>query len=336
MNQKNLHSLSIAELVDLVVQMRTAYEELHASSSSLSQLSADVKGLLDPQASDSASEPLKAMGEFLTTEHSFADMAEILQDQSVGVFGANYGLLFLSTDTGGLSLAALPEQLLDDGMIELADQAASAARQAQEGETTVTLPGVGQYPVAFAALPLERHATLLGVFVLCYKQNGDITFSPEIWSLLTVFSGVVAAACANMKRVVELKQQSMILEGMVAQRTRQLQSSRDLLRVMFDHLPDGVLLLDSNNVVVAANQVFCTRLFDRHPREIVGMPYAAVWREIQKRSKQHNQPATFETPRKVQCTDVDNEKHWYEISRVEIDSDADIPANALEFWRMDD
>ncbi|NTW97817.1 MAG: PAS domain-containing protein, partial [Oscillochloris sp.] len=103
-----------------------------------------------------------------------------------------------------------------------------------------------------------------------------------LWSLLTVFTHMVAAACANVRLVGRLTGQTSALERLVDERTRQVQHSRDALRVVFDSLPDGVILLDAEERLVAANQFFCATIIGRHPRELVGQSYSHVWQLLER------------------------------------------------------
>lgn len=57
--------------------------------------------------------------------------------------------------------------------------------------------------------------------------------------------------------------------------TEQLVRSRDLLRTLFDGLPDGLVLLDSNGVVLATNQAFAT-ILHRHPDDLLGQSWFAI------------------------------------------------------------
>lgn len=60
----------------------------------------------------------------------------------------------------------------------------------------------------------------------------------------------------------------------------ELQRSRDLLRAIFDNLADGLLLLDGDGQILAANHTIC-QIADRRPQELVGKPYATLWADLE-------------------------------------------------------
>jgi PAS domain S-box-containing protein len=85
-----------------------------------------------------------------------------------------------------------------------------------------------------------------------------------------------------MQLVSRLRTYAETLEDLIVQRTQQLQHSRDMLRIVFDHVPDGLLLLDANDTVLAANHTFCHWFVGQHPREVVGQSYAGIWEECER------------------------------------------------------
>lgn len=221
---------------------------------------------------------LLAMTQFLSAERSLPELAAMLNEKGAAVFGARYGMLFLHDDSGP-EPTLRPVLAADAGTIQHAvATAAGAAQLAWAGQRIVTTaPAEGQTCVA---LPLTHHGVTIGSFVLVHA--GKSGFSANLWSLLTVFTHMVAAACANVQLVGRLTEQTSALERLVERRTRQMQHSRDALRVVFDSLPDGVILLDADERLVAANQFFCTTIIGRHPRELVGQSYGYVWQLLER------------------------------------------------------
>ncbi|HWQ13736.1 MAG TPA: GAF domain-containing protein [Roseiflexaceae bacterium] len=281
MDAVDLRTLSAAELTDLVRQLQAAHEQLLTSAAALSQLSVTVQQALAPGAASDQVRALLAMSQFLTVEHSDEELAAMLGRQSAELFEVDGGVLFLADEAGGLAPAS-PTGL--PASAEAVDYVAATARQAWQTQSVVTAPGNGAGLPACAALPLVRHGRGIGAFVLTRAQPGELGFAPETWALATIFAGVVAVACANLQHVAALRREARLLEALVEQRTRQLQSSRDVLRAVFDHLPEGVLLLDADDRVLAANTVFCETILGRHPRDVVGQQYGEVLRALEKRA----------------------------------------------------
>ncbi|NJN15196.1 MAG: GAF domain-containing protein [Oscillochloris sp.] len=215
---------------------------------------------------------LLSMSQFLSTEHDLIELAAMLQEKSATVFNAQHGLLYLEPSDPieqGLQ-AILPPTRLPSA--ELLKQCAGAAQLAFEGRRIVTTaPANG---LTCVALPLAHHGKTIGAFVQLYSGNAG--FPASVWSLLTIFTNVVASACASMRLVSRLTEQTRLLEDLVEQRTHQLQRSRDVLRVVFDSLPDGVLLIDGEEHLVAANHIFC--------RQIVVRTHGNWWAIVMPRS----------------------------------------------------
>ncbi|NTU79635.1 MAG: GAF domain-containing protein [Chloroflexales bacterium] len=220
---------------------------------------------------------LLAMSQFLSAEHTPAELAAVLYEKSVLVFGARAGFLFLGDGSGELR-SVLPEgDLAPDPT--LVTSAAGAARLAWASQRIAT---TGPDPdTTCVALPLTNHGLAIGAYALLHVNGGG--FAASAWSLLTAFTHMVAAACANMTLVASLSEQARALEGLVAQRTGQVQRSRDALRVVFDSLREGILLLDAGERVLAANSNFCVGIAGAQPRKIVGQSYAQVWQGLEQR-----------------------------------------------------
>src|SRR5690606_20070726 len=117
--------------------------------------------------------------------------------------------------------------------------------------------------------------------------------------------------------------------------TRQLQGSRDALRVVFDSLPDGILLLDAEERLLAANTIFCRNIAGRHPRELVGQRYPSVWQALERRGGMtvDLQPAEGRRQRlSVRCGWPEGERR-FQVERTPV-ARAGRPAEQfIEFWR---
>lgn len=277
---------------------------------------------------------LLAMSQFLTVERSFSDLAAMLQEQSVATFDATFGLLFLMSESGALTPALASTQCPPQAALRRATQ---AARQAWERQSIVNDDGAGDpHGLAYVAQPLTQGGQRIGAFVLVRPAaTAQAGFSASLWSLLSLFTHVVAAACANMRMVARLRSDAATLESLVSDRTRQLQTSRDSLRTIVDHLPDGMLLIDDADQVLAANQAFCRAIVGCEPRELVGQSYAIVLQRLEARGDvaiepRAGRPAATSSLR-VRCYDAQGQPRAFWVERFQI---AD-QTQQVEYWRDD-
>lgn len=268
---------------------------------------------------------LLTMSQFLTAERSPAEVAAMLQEKSVLVFGAKAGFLFLVDDNKALQpIDAEIAYGRDSGLIRLAAGAAELAWAGQRIATTAPAP-----ELTAVALPLTHHGATIGAFALLHSNGGG--FSAAVWSLLTVFTHVIAAACANMSLVARLKNQARSLETLVEQRTRQVQRSRDTLRAVFDSLSEGVVLIDAEDRVAAANNHFCSQVAIAHPRAVVGKSYAELWRDLERDGAMRVDLAPHMSADRRRLAVCYRERHFV-VERAPIGNGCG-PEQALEFWR---
>ncbi len=285
---------------------------------------------------------LFAMSQFLTSQRSYDDLAAMLHEKSVSIFGVDYGLLFLrkngesAAPFSSLSPVSLPPAMLQAGHKPLLRQATMTVRKACEQKSIVTDTDSPELPTrTVMAVPLVHTGSVLGAVALVRVSGSELTFSANLWSMLTTFTNVIAATCASMQMMKQLEGYTEQLESLVQERTRLLRNSRDLLRVVFDNLPEGLVLLDPQEVVLAANNAFCYPVVGRHPRMIVGQDMSGVWEELEQRSElqieMHANPnvtgitAKDSGTMRVHCTTSIGQKRWYEISRLSVaDDDGDI------------
>ncbi len=224
---------------------------------------------------------LFALSQFTTTERSPADLAAELLDKSGALFDAYHTALFLpEAGSGALSLVAAVGA--DDVMAALT----AAAARAWRDRTTITevVPNAGPSLVC-VALPMLHNGALTGVFALVCRAHGTAVFSARIWSMLTILTNVAAAAFANRQMIDQLHRRTELLQEEVRERTSQLRHSRDLLRIVFDHLPDGLVLLDAQARVLTANDTFSREVLELEPQEVVGQHYGALAEELEQRGR---------------------------------------------------
>lgn len=281
---------------------------------------------------------LLAISQVLTVERTRAELAATLDELSRSVFQADHGLLYLTTTGDNLALVA-PEG--GDG---LAGLAGSARTHAEDAAVAARASGqivmVGARPDQAAhtclALPLVQAGQPVGACVLIREAGGEAAFSPGLWSLLTVFTNIIASACANIELVEQLRRHAGQLEGLVERHTEELRRSRDLLRIVFDNLPEGLLLLDADGTLLAANNAFCRGIIGRLPREVVGRDYRRLWGEIAGQTdlelvpqgpsesgaplvppadvEFYRRPATW----RVLGTDLVGQRRWYSVDRIPV------------------
>lgn len=273
---------------------------------------------------------LLSMSQFLTAERTPAELAAVLQEKSTSVFGAQAGLLFLADRAGELR-PVLPEGDLAPDPSVVAS-AAGAARLAWAGGGIAT---TGPTPDSTCvALPLLSHGATIGAYALIHANGNG--FSASVWSLLTVFTNIVAAACTSMNLVARLTEQAQTLEGIVQQRTLQLKRSRDALRVVFDSLREGILLLDAEGHVLAANSRFCEGIAGLHPREVVGRNYAQVWQSLERRGPLSVELLTTPGGRRQRLAVLqraaDGERR-FEVERTAVGGEGRPIEQYIEFWR---
>lgn len=275
---------------------------------------------------------LLQMSQYLSAERSPAELAAMIQTKSVEVFGARCGLLFLIEERAGQpSLrAVLPAEPLpiDRALVEHAGGAARIAWTGNRILTTAPAPDL-----TGIALPLVHQGRTIGAFVLIHAGAGG--FSATIWSLLTIFTHVLAAACANIDLVNRLTTQARLLEELVAHRTQQLRHSRDALRVVFDSLPDGIVLLDATEHLVAANRIFCAEIIGRSPQAVVGQSYAAVWQDLERNGAARVVLDDSDQPRRQRLTvhlESASGRRTYQVERTALEGDGATVEQYLEYW----
>ncbi|MFP4441220.1 MAG: ATP-binding protein [Chloroflexaceae bacterium] len=94
--------------------------------------------------------------------------------------------------------------------------------------------------------------------------------------LLQSIGNYLSVAIANVRLYSEVRDSARLLERLVTQRTQELQRSRDLLHTIFDGIPGGLLLVDSDERVLAVNRAYA-RLLDQEPEALIAQDYQQIW-----------------------------------------------------------
>lgn len=274
------------------------------------------------------------MSQFLTSKRSYDDVSAMLQEKSVSIFGVDYGLLFLSQEEKtipsspiSLSPVGLPAAMLQTPNKPILRQATMAVKKACDQKSIVNDVDFPDAPNrSVMAIPLLRQGEAIGAVALIRASGNPINFSTNMWSMLTTFTNIIAATCANMKYAEQFKHFSEKTEDIISQRIHLVQNSRNLLRVVFDNLPEGLILLDPQEVILAANNAFCYPVVGRHPRKVVGQDMPSIWEELEQRGEvvvEMLSPSQItgiggrdSSAMRVLCATSIGQKRWYEVHRM--------------------
>ncbi len=269
-------------------------------------------------------------GQTFTASHTLGDVAAQCHTIATETFAARWGLLFVRPSPQSQPAWIAPANLALEAPVATAG---GAAQLTADSQSVVTMALTDD--LTCIALPLIHDGASIGGLALGYA-GPQTTPSGLDWNLLELFARQTATVCATLQLVARLREQTQLLEELIAERTNQLQRSRDLLRIVFDSLPEGVALLDESERLAAANTVFANQIIGRHPRELVGKTYAHLLRMIERAA-----PTSIELlpdPRagrqrlRIRQMFPDGARS-YVVERMEIPASHGQPASRLEFWR---
>ncbi len=125
-----------------------------------------------------------------------------------------------------------------------------------------------------AAIPLSEQGVLCGLLLLIGPSEAPIHH--DRLALLESIGNYLSVALTNARLYSEVRDTAIKLERMVAERTRELQHSQDLLRTIFDGIPGGLLLASADDHVLAVNRAYA-HLLDCTPEQIQGQAYSQIW-----------------------------------------------------------
>ncbi|ACL22982.1 GAF domain-containing protein [Chloroflexus aggregans] len=272
------------------------------------------------------------LGQLATAGHTVGDVAARCYTIAIETFAARWGLLFLYPAPQAPLAWIEPANLAVDVPITAIGGAAQLAAESQH----VVTVALGD-DVTCLALPLTHDGTTIGGLALGFTGQRPSPGGLD-WNLLELFASQTATVCATLQLVQRLHEQAQLLEELVTERTDQLQRSRDVLRMVFDSLPEGVVLLDESERLAAVNTVFANQIVGRHPRDLVGKTYAHLLRMIERAA-----PTTIELVPEARSGRqqlrlrqrlADGERSFL-IERMGIPSSQGQPASRLEFWRRE-
>jgi PAS domain S-box-containing protein len=282
---------------------------------------------------------LFSMSQFLTAPRSSCDLAVELLEKSAAAFHASAAALYLAdhrADTLELFVSRGPAS--EGFSAECQARVAAVAERAWRGREAITEE---LHPVDrpagercfCVALPLHHAGQSTGAFVLLHRAAGPAVLSARAWSLLTIFTNVAAAAFANLQLIDKLRLRNEELEVEVGERTQQLQHSRDLLRIIFDGLPDGLVLLDNSGAILTANAALARSVLGRRTDEIVGRRYPEVLEELERTDYLSvKQETSSGTATRMRRSDLAGQVRWYDVDRYAIQAPGGT-AQTIERWR---
>mgnify|MGYP001026416126 CR=1 FL=1 len=265
------------------------------------------------------------------SDHTAGDVAGQCHQIAKEVFTARWGLLFLRPTPQGQPEWIAPTNVSLEAPVAAAG---GAVKLTVESQSVVTMALTDEQTCI--AIPLIHDGHAIGGLALGYSGT-QLNPSMIDWNLLELFARQTATVCANLQLVTRLREQTQLLEELVTERTNQLQRSRDLLRIVFDSLPEGVALLDETERLVAVNTVFANQIVGRHPRELVGKTYAQLLRMLERAAPTAIEfLAQRQEHQHLRIRQVfPAGERSYLIERMEIPPSHGQPASRLELWRRE-
>jgi GAF domain-containing protein len=178
------------------------------------------------------------------------------------------------------------------------------------------------------ALPLAHGQASFGLLALSHPLTGHFTSHD-----LLLFQGVAALAGLALGAAHLSQAQQYQRERTIPEQASQLADSRDPLHIIFDHLPDGLVLIDAEERILIANDAFCEDVLGKLPRSAIGQPYTAMIQELEQGMQFTIEPhPSIPTVRRARCAGGDGRQRQYEIDRYAVAS-GDGAKQVIERWR---
>jgi PAS domain S-box-containing protein len=236
---------------------------------------------------------LGALATISSAVGSSLDMPQMLQQamaatlDAVGVAGA---LVYLAHSPGRLHLhdgygllSPLPQWAPDT--LCLQGEPSLAIGPAQSTQLLVSCEE-GVWPAACPAIeavvPLLMQGDVRGLVLLAGPARRPVQH--DQLGLLQSIGHIIGMGVANSRQYDAVYTSALLLEEQVSQRTEELMRSRDLMRTVFDGIPGGLMLLDNDGTVLAANRAYISLLGLGEPvQQLVGSRYTDLWPEALQR-----------------------------------------------------
>lgn len=225
--------------------------------------------------------------QYNATPHTLQELAQMVQERGSQLFHVQRTLLFVDRGTGQPELVQAPTGRLYSHELfqqEINTLATNVWQTGQSHHTQLTEP----MDLPCLAVPLQSAGHKIGVLMLLGDAPESLAFSAGTWALLTVFANLVTAACIPLiapspQSAPPPPAAAVIPSAAADEPLHQLKAETMTLRTMLDALSDGVLLLDTDEVVLEVNASFSQTILGVHPREVVGRAYDSIWQELEQR-----------------------------------------------------
>jgi PAS domain S-box-containing protein len=182
-------------------------------------------------------------------------------------------------------------------------------------------------PSSVMVLPLAHGRAIFGILTISQPSLGHFTSQD-----LLLFEGVAAQAGVALSAAragLEGQRRSEPARPLDQPRTH----SRDPLHIIFDHLPDGLVLIDGAGRILIANDAFCEDVLGMPPRAAIGRQYAAIIQDLEQGAQIAIEPhPSIPAVRRARCAAGDERQRWYDIDRYSVASD-DGAEQVIERWR---
>lgn len=163
-------------------------------------------------------------------------------------------------------------------------------------------------------------------------------------------SAALLLGLSQSRALTELQAHAAQLESSVSRHTAELRRSRDLLRIVFDNLPEGLILLDEGGRLLAANNAFCRGIVGRRPQAVVGSSYAELWASLAASAELRLEPqgpaegpplippagepfGAVRATWRVLGADLVGQQRWYAVERIPVGPGQILRGQCLERWR---
>jgi PAS domain S-box-containing protein len=184
------------------------------------------------------------------------------------------------------------------------------------------------------ALPLSHGHATFGVLTISHPMPGHFTSQD-----LLLFEGVAAQAGVALSAARWNQEerhrhdQAQLLDQPMSEQDIQLTHSRDPMQIIFDHLPDGLVLIDTAGRILIANDAFCEDVLGVLPRTAIGRHYAAIIQDLEQGEQITIEPhPSVPTARRARCAGGEGRQRWYDIDRYVVAAD-DGAEQVIERWR---
>jgi PAS domain S-box-containing protein len=178
------------------------------------------------------------------------------------------------------------------------------------------------------ALPLAHGQASFGLLALSHPLPGHFTSQDLLLFQSVAAQAGVALSAARYSQVARCQPDRMMPE-----QASQVAHSRDPMHIIFDHLPDGLVLIDAEERILIANDAFCDDVLGVLPRTVIGRPYATIIQELEQAVQISIEPQpNMLMVRRASCVGADGRKRRYEIDRYAV-ATGDQAEQIIERWR---